>query len=269
VYQTAHDTLHQLWGHQEDSSEEQWREVFRLKFANQDNPQRFREGFSDMLAAQYYQDGDQAFEAGLRSLKADQAFEAELRSLKAELSDENFYDSLEAYLGQEDWRKADEETAWLFYVVMVLQGYEDLNELFKKFPSGTLNEIDRLWVTYSGGYFGFTVQKRIWKFGGASPNMSSEIWKEFAKQIGWYGSDNWVSYRDLSFSKQDSKEGNLPALAYKKVCWDEPTSVGWLGTQIGRSLAEHLGEHLSISFPGMFVGERDHLFYFLTSKLSQ
>ena len=96
--------------------------LFRLKFANRDNPSRFRQGFSQMLAVQL-------------NKEADQAFEAELRLLKAELSDENLYDQLEEYLRREDWRQADAETAWLFYVVMVLQGYSDWIELLRKFPS--------------------------------------------------------------------------------------------------------------------------------------
>ena len=65
--------------------------------------------------------------------RADTALESELRRLKDELPEENLCYQLEVYLRQGDWRKADEETAWLFYLVMVQQGYKDWSELGEKF----------------------------------------------------------------------------------------------------------------------------------------
>ena len=199
-FQTAHEALHPFWGHRENESAEQWRELFRLKFANQDNPERFRQGFSQMLAVQY-------------NAAADRGFEVELRSWKAELSDENLCDPLEVWLSQEDWRRADEETAWLFYVVMVRQGFEDWAELFKSFPTDILNEIDRVWVTYSQEHFGFSVQKCIWEGVGGKENANHITIREFGKQVGWYVSNNWRSYNTLSFSPE-SQQGNLPALPH-------------------------------------------------------
>ncbi len=197
LYHKAHDKLYELWGYKENRSEEKWREIFRLLFSDRENAERFRQGFSQMLAVQHNE-------------KADRALESELRQLKDELPEENFYSQLEDYLQQGDWRKADEETAWLFYLVFVQQGYENWYELCEKFPSKTLNQIDQLWVDYSQGHFGFSIQKRIWESVGGNPNADYLTWTKFGKQVEWYEEKDWKEYNSLPFSIE-SIDGNLPA----------------------------------------------------------
>ena len=159
--------------------------------------------------------------------KADKALESELRQLKDELSKENFCYQLEDYLRQGDWRKADEETAWLFYKVMVLQEYRNWTDLFDNFPNSILQELDRLWVTSSHGNFGFSVQKRIWTDIGGNLNPDNERWDSYGEQIGWYRSNelwnSWEGYNASSFTLES--QGNLPALPYirgelKSLPWD-------------------------------------------------
>ena len=213
VYRKAHNKLYELWGNKENESEEKWREIFRLLFAEKDNRQRFRQGFSQMLAVQY-------------NPQADRALKSELRQLKAELSEENFCCQLEDYLRQGDWRKADEETAWLFYLVMVQQGYEYWDELCRKLPSEILNNIDQLWVNHSQGKFGFSIQKRIWdnvveNSINYETEKNLETEKKFCKQVEWLEKNNWKEYKSLPFSLE-SVEGNLPAR------W-----ITWLGKPIG------------------------------------
>ncbi|MDJ0636210.1 MAG: GUN4 domain-containing protein [Xenococcaceae cyanobacterium MO_188.B29] len=199
LYRKAHEKLHKLWRNQKNTSEEKWGEIFRLLFAVRDNPERFRQGFSKMLAVQY-------------NPEADRAFEAELRLSKEELPKENLTSQLEDYLRQGDWRKADEETAWLFYLVMVQQGYPDWYELCNEFPSETLNEIDRLWVDYSQGHFGFSIQKRIYWSVGRKPDQPNVIFTEkFYKQVEWVKDSREVEYNSLPFSRE-AGIGNLPAL---------------------------------------------------------
>ncbi len=240
LYRKAHDKLHELWGNKENTSEEKWREIFRLLFADKDNSERFRHGFSQMLSVQY-------------NPQADRAFESELRQLKDELSNENFGCQLEDYLRQGDWRKADEETAWLFYLVMVRQGYQNWSELCQEFPSETLNEIDQLWVNYSQGHFGFSIQKHIWesvegmgsgqKIEVISLRKSVETDYEFGKQVesidrGERGKD----YKEVPFPTE-SPDGNLPAwVACRevegwRVLWNmDPKDLDrhWKGILIGR-----------------------------------
>ena len=220
----AWEILTQLWGNKQNKNEEKWREIFRLKFAEKENSERFREGFYQMLEVQYNQE-------------ADRAFEFELRKLKAELSFENLCDQLEDYLREENWRKADEETAWIFYQVMVLQKYEDWYELCRNFPSETLNEIDQLWVKYSDGHFGFSIQKQIWESVGSSPNAGEDTLQNFGKKIGWYRNNDWSDYNTLSFSKEfvSNVRGTLPALYATHVSrcvsrngvYQFVISVGW------------------------------------------
>ena len=53
LYQKANESLYQLWGNEENHSKEKWQEIFRLKFANRENPERFRQGFAQLLAVQH------------------------------------------------------------------------------------------------------------------------------------------------------------------------------------------------------------------------
>ncbi|MDY7050468.1 MAG: GUN4 domain-containing protein [Microcystis panniformis WG22] len=220
LYRKAHNKLHELWGNESNKNEEKWREIFRLLFADKENDTRFRQGFSQMLAI-------------LLPVKyiyeADRALESELRKLKDELPTENFCRQLENYLSQEKWREADEETAWLFYVVMVQQGYKSWNELCSNFPCETLNKIDQLWVKYSQGHFGLSIQKLILEGVGGQPDKEYYTWEQFGKQVEWYINYDWRSYNTLSFSIKESVEGNLPALYTIKnqlsgwMDWD----LGW------------------------------------------
>ena len=200
MYRKAHDKLYELWGNKRNRSEEQWRGIFKLLFADKYNPERFRQGFSQMFAVQYNQQ------------QADRAFEVELRRLKEELPKENFCTHLANYLRQGDWRKADEETAWLFYLVMVQQGYTGWYELFCSFPIKPLNKIDQLWVDYSQEHFGFSIQRHIWETARSGRGLNT--WDEFTEQVGWKGSQEGTFwYYSLSFSTE-FPDGYLPFLAY-------------------------------------------------------
>ncbi len=54
---------------------------------------------------------------------------------------------LENLLAAELWEDADQETA----------------DVIKRFPSQDLNVVDQLWVHYSNGRYGFSLQKQIWE----------------------------------------------------------------------------------------------------------
>jgi hypothetical protein len=222
LYQKASDKLYELWGNRENKSEEKWREIFRVAFANRENSDRFRQGFSWMLAVQYHEE-------------ADKALEIELRKVSSELSGENLCCQLEDYLQQRKWREADEETAWIFFLVMILKGYDNWWELLEKFPSYTLNEIDRLWVEYSKGHFGFSVQKHIWETVQKTPGTNLEPWLNFGKQVEWFvvetsqhGGWKWdpQKYNTLSFTKELAS-GNLPARVW---CYPERPAPGVMYT---------------------------------------
>ncbi len=117
---------------------------------------------------------------------------------------------------------------------MILQGYEDWPELFEKFPSQTINEIDRLWVKYSKGHFGISVQKRIWQsVGGKQRSDYFETMKNFGEQVEWYvrGEDEWIDYRTIPFTNK--KEGNLPGMIYWRQAVERLLGGSWVGMGYG------------------------------------
>ena len=99
------------------------------------------------------------------------------------------YSQLKELLSQRKWKEADLETArvMLKAAKREKEGWLDVDSL-KKFPCADLQTIDQLWVKYSGGRFGFSVQKKIYrecggKLDGEYPG--DEIWYDFCKQVGW------------------------------------------------------------------------------------
>ncbi|MFM6345866.1 MAG: GUN4 domain-containing protein, partial [Dolichospermum sp.] len=78
------------------------------------------------------------------------------------------------------------------------------------FPCADLRTIDQLWVKYSDGRFGFSVQKRIYQGLGGTREYNQEIWWEmFTDKVGWTKGGNWLYYSDITFDKK-APEGHLP-----------------------------------------------------------
>ena len=214
LYRKAHDKLHELWGNEDERSEEKWQEIFRLLFADEDNPERFRQGFSEMLAVQ-------------RNEAADKALEAQLRQLEQELPTENLLSRLEDYLSTNAWREADEETAWILYLVTVQHSQQEEDRFYHPLRDGrnftnpstileTLQNINRLWLQYSNERFGLSIQAQIWqqRESNKQPNQSmADIWKEFSQQIGWEIAlihDRWE--HQIIREVESYSRGNLPYL---------------------------------------------------------
>jgi hypothetical protein len=180
LYQNAHEKLHSLWGNQENRSEEKWREIFRLLFANKENLSRFRQGFYQMLAF-------------LNHIEADRAFESELRKVKEDLPEDGLCTLLEKYLNLGNWKVADKETTWIFYQIMVKENYRSWNDLLENFPCETLKEINQFWLENSNGKFGISIQMETYQSLGGS--FSSDLfadlkekptpWDKFCEHIGW------------------------------------------------------------------------------------
>ena len=80
------------------------------------------------------------------------------------------YTRLRDLLKTGKWKEADKET---MTVMLKAAGREEegwLNrDSIEKFPCTDLRTIDQLWVKYSNGRFGFSVQKRIWESVGKTP----------------------------------------------------------------------------------------------------
>ena len=90
------------------------------------------------------------------------------------------YSKLRDLLKAGKWKEADEETARVMLAVANLEEESWLdNEHIDNFPYKDLRTIDQLWVKYSDGRFGFSVQKRIYQGLGGTREYNSEIWNKF------------------------------------------------------------------------------------------
>ena len=109
-----------------------------------------------------------------------------------------------------NWKEADEETAnkMLEVAGRTKEGWlreEDIDN----FPCEDLQTIDQLWVKYSNGRFGFSVQKRIYQSLRGTRSYDSKVWEAFGDQVGWRVRGSWLYYNNLKFN-QTAPKGHLP-----------------------------------------------------------
>ncbi|MDB9349117.1 GUN4 domain-containing protein [Nodularia spumigena] len=96
------------------------------------------------------------------------------------------YHQLAYYLAAGMWKEADEET---FKVMLEVAGREKQGYLIniEQFPCEDLRIIDKLWVDYSNGHFGFSVQKEIYLEEGGilEGNRTSSPFKKALAPFRW------------------------------------------------------------------------------------
>jgi hypothetical protein len=128
------------------------------------------------------------------------------------------YRKLRDFLAQGKWKEADAETGRVMLAVgkREKEGWLD-NKSIDNFPCEDLRTIDQLWVKYSGGRFGFSVQKRIYQSLGGTRKFNSDIWEKFADKVGWRKGGNWLYYTDITFDKK-APEGHLPDIKQSGFC---------------------------------------------------
>ncbi|MDE5069762.1 MAG: GUN4 domain-containing protein, partial [Trichodesmium sp. St4_bin8_1] len=228
-YEKGSEKLFELWGTTRNNSRKRWREIFRLKFANKENHERFRQGLSQMLSSGYYYD-----QGIYRYNVADVAYRCELEEIKTELEellqDNKIFNNLEKYLRQSEWRKADEETLVIFYqtrvivpTVIAFRSIDSLGKFFlyddRKIPRSILEYIDQLWIKYSHGKFGFSVQEKIYQTLGGKGKYDREVYKAFGNEVGWRSGEKRLYYSELTFSLDTHYTRHLPfqALQYMMV----------------------------------------------------
>ncbi|MEG5135868.1 MULTISPECIES: serine/threonine-protein kinase [unclassified Microcoleus] len=122
------------------------------------------------------------------------------------------YGKLDRLLASEKWQEADHETKNKMLEAAGRTGerwfrIEDID----RFPCEDLRTIDQLWVKYSNGLFGFSVQKRIYESLGGSGEYDQKIWEAFGDRVGWrVNRREWLYYNDLKFNTK-APQGHLPA----------------------------------------------------------
>jgi serine/threonine protein kinase len=123
------------------------------------------------------------------------------------------YSNLEELLSNQLWRKADEETHKLMLKAVNKQntGYIEPSTM-KTFPSRDLQTIDQLWVKYSNGRFGFSVQKRIYQSLGGKRGYDKKVWEAVGDRLGWRMNGAWL-FQDYLIYTNKAPQGHLPSIA--------------------------------------------------------
>jgi len=152
----------------------------------------------------------------------------------------NYYAHLKELLAAEKWQEANQETKKLLLQSLGKKPNEKLLiEDIRNFSREILCTIDELWMNYSNGRFGFSVQNRIWHqtrkkpfwkiiktniFGNSDNDNNNEkdYWYSFGESVGWrkeikQSQKAWVQYKDISFNI-NAPEGHLP---YCREWWKQ------------------------------------------------
>lgn len=113
------------------------------------------------------------------------------------------YGNLQQLLSVQNWKDADKET---YSIMLKISERENVCWLddgdIRKFPRYDLHIINQLWVKYSDGKFGFSIQKQI-----------LQNHKQFTARCGWIenlAKNEWVKYEDYNFTL-DANRGHLPS----------------------------------------------------------
>ncbi len=86
--------------------------------------------------------------------------------------------------------------------------YSQYSEAIEKLPSDDLSAIDQLWVKYSGGKFGFSVQKKIYRNQDKTKDSEIEDLNNFCESFGWQKEEEKLLHDELDLEL----EGVLPCL---------------------------------------------------------
>jgi cell division protein FtsZ len=117
------------------------------------------------------------------------------------------YQRLRRLLAAGKWREANHETR---RVMLKLAGRIKQGDFPKGYicSSQYIYIIDKLWVIYSKGHFGFSVQEDIWQ-------EVDKDFQDFGTRVGWGLKRRkdyfWISHHKLNFSL-DAPLGHLPAV---------------------------------------------------------
>ncbi|MEH1901449.1 MAG: GUN4 domain-containing protein [Nostoc sp.] len=149
------------------------------------------------------------------------------------------YTRLRDLLAAGKWKEADEETLAVMLKASSREkegwfDYESINN----FPCTDLRTIDELWVKYSDGRFGFSIQKKIYLSVGGKADGRGEyddFWDKFCDRVGWKVKGNWIRDSDVAFRDSDvafntsAPEGHLPS---RIISWDWEVKGGYFFSRI-------------------------------------
>lgn len=152
------------------------------------------------------------------------------------------YGNLVNYLANGRWKEADQETDKVMLQAVgeeaVKRRYLELEEI-RNFPCEDLCIIDQLWVKFSGGKFGFSVQKDLWvEVGGKldfgeDQETARQAYKKMSDRNGWQVENQYIKHDEAIFDTS-APSAHLP--------------IGWVG---GSGWGRGLGADLLLSHPNL------------------
>lgn len=114
--------------------------------------------------------------------------------------------SLQQHLMLQEFEQADRLTSALLRELAgagaVKRGYVYYSEV-PSLPTTTLDSLDRLWVCYSRGRFGFSVQARLLA-------ALDGRWEKLWPRLGWKQDGRWTRYPGSFQWSIDAPEGHMP-----------------------------------------------------------
>lgn len=120
------------------------------------------------------------------------------------------YRKLRYLLANSQWFQAEVETR---QVMLQVAARENVGSLYitdlETFPCCDLRTIDQLWVKYSYGRFGFSVQKRTWESVSRNAEPNYETFCHFGNRVGWRVRGNWLNRNEIIFNLT-APIGHLP-----------------------------------------------------------
>lgn len=137
------------------------------------------------------------------------------------ITDIERYQKLQGLLKVGKLLEADDETV---RVIMQEAGKTDREDLtpdeVKVFPCSVLRVIDRLWSTYTGGRFGFSVQLKIYQEVGGTLETAIaqdlDTLRRLGDRVGWRENGQWKTVDQAEHKMED------PVGCYPVVWWSSP-----------------------------------------------
>ena len=118
------------------------------------------------------------------------------------------YSDLQAALVGQDFEQADRLTSSILRELAgsdaVRRGYVYYSEV-PAIPAADLEALDRLWLCYSRGRFGFSVQARLLR-------SCNGRWEQLWPRLGWKQGSLWTRYPKSFQWSIDAPEGHMPLI---------------------------------------------------------
>jgi GUN4-like/ARM-like repeat domain, GUN4-N terminal len=116
------------------------------------------------------------------------------------------YQQIQILLAKQNFEEADRVTSKKLCEVAgagaLARGWLYFTEI-KSIPISDLQTINQLWLVYSEGKFGFSVQRKIWLSLGKG-------WEKFWLKIGWKKDGSFTRYPNEFIWSIDAPRGHLP-----------------------------------------------------------